>query len=458
MIETPDWGPVHSLIERVPDFHRFHGVEELVREVEAIAREYPSLARLGLVGTSRLGEPIVGLTVGSGARTALVFGMPHPNEPFGALTASFLARALCEDAALRDGWSWHIIPCIDPDGTRLNEPWFDGPFTREHYSRNFYRPAFGDQIEWTFPSTREHANVARPQPETLALMRLIDELEPDLLCALHNSEAGGVYYYLSAPAPPLYEILTSIAEQAGLPLDLGEPESPDAKLYAPAIFGWSLTDERYDAYIEAGRDPAEWRQGSASTDYAQRHGTFSIITEVPNWPHASADDTSPTSERLADLMGAQITELRQLETDILATLAEAGSDLVPETPFLRAVHSFVEWIPGHAETAAKRASSPASDRIATIAEQYSLKQVMRMFRLRYGGMLLRALDAPISAGIATYALRRARSTFAARFDLWLAEDEAAGPGEPRPIGKLVSVQAGAILAAAIYLADRSETE
>ena len=53
--------------------------------------------------------------------------------------------AMCEallsnDEALEaTGVEWHFVPDADPDGTRLNEGWFDGPWTREHYARNFYR-------------------------------------------------------------------------------------------------------------------------------------------------------------------------------------------------------------------------------------------------------------------------------------------------------------------------------
>ncbi len=50
--------------------------------------------------------------------------------------------ASCEDAELRDGYdyTWHLIGCVDPDGTRLNEGWFAGPFTPRNYARHFYRP------------------------------------------------------------------------------------------------------------------------------------------------------------------------------------------------------------------------------------------------------------------------------------------------------------------------------
>jgi len=205
----------------VPGFDRFATVDELAAATRRLAGAHPDRARLRRIGTSRLGEPLQCLTIEGGDRDAVVFALPHPNEPVGGLTAVHLATALCEDERLGAelGYRWHIVPCIDPDGTRLNEGWFAGPMTRGHYARNFYRPALDEQVEWTFPVTYKRHHFDRVLPETLALMRLIDETTPALLVSLHNSETGGVYYYLSRPQPALYATLHAIPRSLGLPLD-----------------------------------------------------------------------------------------------------------------------------------------------------------------------------------------------------------------------------------------------
>src|ERR687896_1136343 len=94
-----------------------------------LASRYPRLFRLRRIGTSRLGEPLIMLTPGPGPKQALLVGGPHPNEPIGFLTLLHLARRLADDADLRDGmgYAWNLIPCIDPDGARLNEGWYGGP-------------------------------------------------------------------------------------------------------------------------------------------------------------------------------------------------------------------------------------------------------------------------------------------------------------------------------------------
>src|SRR5262245_11417764 len=205
-------------MEAVPPMERFLTVDELNAGIDALATEFPSIASVRRIGSSRLGEPLRMLTIGGGPRNALVFAFPHPNEPIGGMTVQHLGRLLCEDAALRDelDFSWHFIPCIDPDGTRLNEGWFAGPFTRRHYARHFFRPAPDQQVEWTFPLAYKRAYFDRTLRETEALMRIIDELRPELMYSLHNAEHGGVYYYVSRDAPELYPTLQALPAWEGL--------------------------------------------------------------------------------------------------------------------------------------------------------------------------------------------------------------------------------------------------
>jgi hypothetical protein len=74
-----------------------------------------------------------------------------------------------------------------------------------------------------------------------------------------------------------------------------------------------------------------------------------------------------------------------------------------------------------------------------------------MFRLRYAGMLLRALDAELGIGNATAPIRTQRARLATQYDEWIAEEAAAGSAEPIPIRSLVAIQYAALLAAADYL-------
>ncbi len=93
---------------------------------------------------------------------------------------------------------------IDPDGTRLNEGWFSGPFTIHHYAKHYYRPAVEEQVEWTFPIVHKKYSWHTPSNETHeALMNAIQIVQPDFVYGLHNSGFGGMYYYIS---PPIFDI------------------------------------------------------------------------------------------------------------------------------------------------------------------------------------------------------------------------------------------------------------
>ncbi len=181
-------------VRRVPAAEGFPSVDDLLASFARIADENPGLVTTRRVGTSRRGESIPGYSIGSGERSYLVVGGVHPNEPIGFLTALHLLEQLIADPALLEASSgtWHVIPCIDPDGARLNEGWYPAPQDRNFYARRFYRPEPDQQVEWTFPTSYKNAYFDRMMPETQALAREIDRVKPDLYVALHNGEMGGV--------------------------------------------------------------------------------------------------------------------------------------------------------------------------------------------------------------------------------------------------------------------------
>lgn len=441
------------LLDRIPDYETFATVDEMLAGVRRLHERFPEITQLRRVGSSRLGEPLLCLTVGGGSRQALVFAMPHPNEPIGALSAGELARQLCEDPELLGSldFTWHIVPCIDPDGTRLNEGWFKGPFTRSHYARHFYRPATHDQVEWTFPFSYKRAYFDRVLPETLALMRLIDDVKPDLLCSLHNAESGGVYYYLSRPMPGLYPALHAIPAGLGLPLDRGEPEAAYAPVFAPAIFGQLSRRQAYDYLEQAGQDPLDSVYGESSSHYASRYGTLALISELPYWTDGAADDETPTSEPYPEVLRRQADGQAEVVAAMRDAFTTAGADLTLETPFLRASRCFVDTLEGQVTLLRWRAEQPESARRATRAEQVSCRELVHMYRTRFPGMLVRAFEAQIEAGLASPSVRAAHGALKGRFDRWCEQADADTPPATLPIKKLVATQFGAIIAASRQL-------
>ncbi|QKG19043.1 hypothetical protein [Actinomadura verrucosospora] len=81
--------------------------------------------------------------------------------------------------------------------------------------------------------------------------------------------------------------------------------------------------------------------------------------------------------------------------------------------------------------------------------------MLRLMRLRLIGTFLRMLDAEIAAGNPTPAIREQRHLLAERFQTWYDQAEADSPGLPIELRKLAAVQLGAVLTAALHLAERT---
>jgi hypothetical protein len=449
----PGW--LAAEIHRVPPFDTFATVDELADACREVADEHPAVVGLHRVGTSAGGEPLTCLTVDGdpGAPEALVFGLPHPNEPIGGLTAVHLARRLATDADLRArlGHTWRIVACIDPDGLRLNEGWLKGPFTREHYARHFYRQAGPEQIEWTFPLDHKDAHFDAALPETSALMRLIDAHRPALMASLHNSELGGVYYYLSRDEPALYPTLQQVPQHLGLPLHLGEPEAPWIPRLADGVFRALDIRDAYD-HLEPAGLTATLSGGNSTGSYAERHGTLTLVCELPYWSDPRFADTTPTVLAYAGLLGEHGQRMVELAGALSDVLSAVDGRTRVDSPFLRASRFYARMSHDLGADMLRRATQADPHRRATVAEQVSTIDAVHMFRLRYGGMLLRALDAEVAVGSPHPAVPEARAALARRYAGWCAEAEAVTPAEPIPIRTLVATQYAAVLAAAAHLA------
>ncbi|GAA3074903.1 M14 family zinc carboxypeptidase [Streptosporangium carneum] len=428
---------VDQHMSRVPDYTAFPTVDQMHAELDEIAAAHPDLVRLRRIGTSRLGEPLRVATVGSGPHDAVIIGGPHPNEPIGSLTVSSLLRQLVEDASLREdfGYRWHLIPCVDPDGARLNEGWYARPSDRRAYAEHFYRPAETDQVEWTFPLTGEDYFFDRTLPETEALMRLMDEVKPTFVYSLHNGELQGAFYYLSKDEPALAERLAAIATAQGLPLHMGPPEVPSAVQIGPAAYR-----------SPRGADiAATYEIGGGSVDYAERFDALHLVTELPYWADPRVADETPTDQQYGETIQANLAAQRALIAELTRSMAAVRADLTVHSPFRRAVQDFLD---NHDGFISEWESFPGTDRPATVAEAVGNQQMVHTMRLRYGGMYLRLLDAELAAGNLTPAIRAEHTRVKALFDAWFAEAEADATATPIPVRTLVAVQLGAALLAA----------
>lgn len=351
----------------------FPTFQQISRRIATLLADFPGSIKADTIGLSREGRPLHRLVVGSGARHAVVIGMPHPNEPTGALGALAIAELLSRDARLRTdlGLTWHVVPCADPDGTVLNESWFAGPISRQSYSSGIYRPPLTDDVEWTFRREELPEPGLASTPESRAVMALIDDVRPELLVSMHNAEAGGLYMYVTRDSPSIVAGFQQTSILTGIPVDHGLPEAP-ARSLAPGIF--------YEKPAVAGGPMI------GSTDYAAKYDTFSALVEPPLWIVPGVADSSPTQVAAAHFYSEIERERDLLRTEYSRWLDRLDDPYRTDSARWRAVQSGTEHL-AHAWQPIMDA-----DQYLTAAEVSSLKRHSDLERLRLAGHLVAAID------------------------------------------------------------------
>lgn len=337
-----------SIIENVPDYKAFLTVDEMDESSRKLADEFPDIVTVFEAGTSRKGHPIQAMKIGDGPKNALCFACPHPNEPIGAMTLEYLSRALAENDKFREetGFTWFLIKCIDPDGVRLNENWFKGPFNIYNYTRNYFRPIGYEQVEWTFPIQHKELNFNNPLPETEALMKLMHKVKPDFMYSLHNAGFGGAYWYVSHDLPELYENLRNTSEKQSIPLNLGEPEEPFIKKFSTAVFKTMAIGEAYDFLEEYSGETPKIKNGTSSADYVStiKEECVTLLTESPYFfdPQIEDQREGHMTRKEAVLQSvkqsqAHFSELDQLLINIRPYISE-------DNPFVEFVEEVIQHI------------------------------------------------------------------------------------------------------------------
>lgn len=381
----------------------------------------------------------------------MLFACPHPNEPIGAMLIQFLLDELIADEGLRAGRSWYLMPCVDPDGTRLNEGWFAGPFTIRNYARHFYRPRSEEQVEWSFPVAYKEYAFDAPIPETQALMKALARVRPHFVYSLHNAGFGGVYYYLSHDVPEAYPSLHDIPKRRGLFLSLGEAEMPWAVEFHPAVYKTPTLADAYDHHEKYGDgSPAKTMQGGASSfDHLRTLGlddTVALITELPYFQAPQIEDQTPVAATRRDVILEGVNRTRAMVVALDAVLDAIAPHMTLDTRFYRTVTSFARYFRDNVDSKRRWAETADDmDRAATVAQQADELHVGTFYRLLIASMLRRAIDAQLAAG-ANDVLVAARARLEADLDRWAREIEANLDSSPIPIKKLVEVQYGAMLA------------
>ncbi|MDR1374648.1 MAG: zinc carboxypeptidase [Treponema sp.] len=397
--------PIYQkLLDAIPDYQVFPRVDEMDESSLRLAAEYPGVVSIFEIGKTREQHPLYCLKIEGGKQNALIFGLPHPNEPIGVMLMEYFTRALAEDAELRRelGYTWYVVKAWDSDGARLNEAWFKGPFTVSNYIRNFYRPAGREQVEWTFPVDYKELHFHNSLPETQAMMRLIDDIKPRFMYSLHNSGFGGVYWYMTKPLGELFDALHAIPAKYRTPMHLGEPETPACVEYAKAIYAGLGVTAEYD-YMEkyGAMDMKEFARllgcGDCSASYAgQKYGSFTLLTELPYFYDPRIEDQTPSDISRGEAVLQKTREDLELTAKQRAVLDLSRRYLSPDNHFMLAAEAFTSMSGDNAEAIKKLvAENPEYAKPATGAEKFDNLLVAKFYRALVFALLRRANESEL---------------------------------------------------------------
>lgn len=316
-----------QLLANIPDYQVFLTPDELDQSSRDLAARYPEVVSLQTIGQTKEGKDLLCLKIGQGSKNALMFGCPHPNEPIGTMMLEYFTTALAEQPELRAeyDYTWYVVKAWDRDGLERNSGWLKGPFTTYNYSKNFFRPAGHQQVEWTFPIHYKELHFDKPLPETLAMMQLIDEIKPEFIYSLHNAGFGGAYWYLTHQLPEeRYEQLRQAAKRVNVPLHLGEPEMPYLVPMSPAIYPNLSISEDYDYLEKYGTKDIGKKitAGDSSAAYAEKYNSFTLLAELPYFYDPRIMDQSPTNMSRKDAILYQLDQSEKANAYIRSILEE----------------------------------------------------------------------------------------------------------------------------------------
>jgi len=280
---------IKPLLETVPESESFLTFDEIQAYSQELAGLYSDTLRVENIGKSEENRPLDMMVVGDiqpldkfgpkqGRRTGVIFGVPHPNEPHGVRAAFRAAEyfAANPDKLKEFGYdTLLVLPAADVDGLVLNEGAYKG-FSPLKYVKNYFRPPFDKQPEWSFPVKDRKLGLSfrKPMAVTRALMRIQKQYEPDFVGSLHNSwTEDGAYFMANRDTESLAEVIADLGKHYNIPLKTGIAEQQYNLMIAPGLYPHA--SRRVEArYLRDRGQKADKKGGISSYEYWMEKSTL----------------------------------------------------------------------------------------------------------------------------------------------------------------------------------------
>ena len=256
-----------------------------------------------------------------------------------------------------------------------------------------------------------------------------------------------MFFILSQEVAGAADDLAEVAARQQVPLSHGQIDTLGWPSAGPAVYLMPPAETLIAADTGAGVEP---RSGGSSSHYAARHGTTTLITEVPFWSDQRASDVSESSRPHAEVLRDSANRLRA-DAAVLAQLwRPIEPRLVVPSPLRSAATDFMASS-GSLAAASEAVAATVGGRVATVAEVFAAECVVHMLRRRTAGVLRRQLAVEQAAGNGAPILRAANRELDTLFDRWCQEAQGALSGELFALRQLVGLQIGAALAVVLRL-------
>jgi len=160
------------------------------------------------IGHSEQGRPIEAFVLGDGPKRVSLVAGAHADEPIGPITLRQLQEPM-------PGFTFYIVPDVNPDGAERNRTWFGAWPDLASYRTHRFREPPGRDVEFGYPEMR---------PENRAVAKFLRAHGPfDLHMSLHGmGEADGALLLIDKHwVDRTVELRAAYAESlraAGLPL------------------------------------------------------------------------------------------------------------------------------------------------------------------------------------------------------------------------------------------------
>jgi hypothetical protein len=405
MLESILTPSLATLLDEVPTPKTYRTPDEL----DAVMDSWAGMgANIALLGKSRSGRDIRCASFGSGPKTFLAWGYPHPDEPFGGEALAFLGDALGKGKVTDfPDWRFIIILCADPDETARNAPWFKGERDAKTFVRGAWRPThlgvevdYGFELEWgpwiPLPSymkgrcrTRAECLIrcgggpckrtAYPRdtlPESKALAEAIERYKPDVVASMHSTHTGGDYtFLLEREKGPVFDDLLAIPGACGRPRHLGEPidrghhwrrNTPDLIIEKNLDYFRRKLERRADYAPDKG-----WIKNHSAGGVVQAQGKKAqfICPESTQFVHPDFDNTAPHEQLERCLISVEDRpkgRYRYVRIEIDGQWVVAEQTKAPTLPLAEPVE---QWLPvsrsmlGVRALQARRRALGAADKI-----------------------------------------------------------------------------------------------